>query len=173
MLAQFYTLAFRPNVGQRSPSLALAIGGLVTLTLALNAAGQIGSGLVGVIGFTLLFAIATLIGWFWLAAGVNVLARFFGGQGTSGQTLLAIAQGLWPLLLTGPAVAALQWSEVFGGLFSLAVSIGTLLTLTLQIQIAHQFSWWGATLSLVGTLILSFFALFGLIIWPLMLFLGT
>lgn len=174
MLDSLYTAMFRPAPEVRvSSQAAITIGLLALFILALNAAGAAQLGVAGVIGFTLLFQFAGLLGWYWLSASVNLLAQLIGGQGNGRTTLLAIAQGLWPLLLTGPAISATQWSNTFGALFSAAITLGTFVTLVIAIRDVHHFGWLQAILCLFTTLVLSGLALLGLILWPLMLILGT
>jgi hypothetical protein len=95
-----------------------------------------------------------------------------GGHGTIQSTVGAIVQGLWPLLLAGPAITAMNWSIRFGQLFSIAISLGVYGTLVIAIRRAHHLGWLQALLCLAITLAVSFLALTGLILWPLMIFLG-
>lgn len=173
MLTSLYSALFRPTADRLSHDrVALVIGALVLIVLILNAAGAIGVGPWGVIGIGILFAFAGLVGWYWLSASVNLVAQWFGGQGTGQATAIAITQGLFPLILTAPAIAAGEWSVGFGALFSLAISIGVLILWVIAIREAHYLSWWKAIVTLVVTFALSGFALLGLLIWPLMLGLG-
>ena len=173
MLDSFYNAIFRPAEVRRSAQAALAIALLVIIILALNAAGAVNSGVGGLIGFTILFLLSGGLGWYWFAASMNLIAQLLGGQGDGPTTMQATAQALWPLLLVGPEAAAARWSGGLGALFSLAISIGILITLVNAIRRTHQLSWVLATLCLVITLTLSFLALFGLFLWPLMIILGT
>ena len=173
MLDTLYVSFFRPADLRQSAQATVIIGGLVILVLALNAAGALGLGVKGVIGFTLLFLLAGVLGWFWLAAAVQLLATLFGGQGTSQDSLAAIARGLWPLLLSGPAIAAAQWSPSLGALLSLALNLGTFFCLAIAIQDAHQLNWFLAAFCLALTLGLSLCTLLGVFLWPVMIVLGT
>ncbi len=173
MLDTLYISFFRPADLRHPTQAALLIGALVILVLALNAAGAVSLGVTGVVAFTLLFLVAGLLGWFWLSASVQLLAPVLGGQGNSRTTLEAIARGLWPLLLSGPAITAANWSATFGALFSLALSLGTLLSLTSAIRYAHQMGWLQAAICIGLTLSFSLLALLGLVLWPMMLVLGT
>jgi hypothetical protein len=173
MLSAFYSAIFRPTE-RRTPDnqVAWLIGGLVILILAFNAAGAIGAGTLGLLTLVLVFAFAGLLGLYWLSASVHLLAIAMGGHGTIQATVGAIVQGLWPLLLTGPAIAAMDWSVRFGQLFSIAVSLGVYVTLVIAIQRAHHLGWLQAFLCLAITLAVSVLALTGLILWPLMVFWG-
>ena len=108
MLNSLYTTFFRPVEMRFSAQAAIAIGLLIVFILALNAAGAVGLGVGAVIGFSLLFLFAGLLGWFWLSAAVNLLAQLFGGQANGRATTIAIATGLYPLIFTAPAIAASQ-----------------------------------------------------------------
>ena len=174
MLDSFYTAIFRPASEIRSPiQTAIVIGLLVVLIMALNAAGAAGLGVGGIIGFGVLFLFAGSLGWYWLGASLNLVAQLFGGQGNGRDSLSAIAHGLWPLLLTGVAIAASQWSQTLGAVFSVAITVGVLGTLAIAIHRVHQLSWLSSILCVAITFSLSFLALFGLILWPLMIILGT
>jgi hypothetical protein len=172
MLNSLYTTFFKPSEIRISPQASVIIGLLVVFVLALNAAGAASAGVGGVLAFAFLFLFAGVLGWYWLAASLNLLAQLFGGQGNGRATMQAVAQGLWPLLLTGPAIAASNWSSILGGLFSFAISIGVCVTLIFAIRRVHQLDWIPAILCLLITFSLSFLALSGLIVWPLMIFLG-
>ena len=173
MLDSVYAAFFRPHEIRFPTRAAIVIGLLVVLVLALNAAGTANSGIGSIIGFVLIFLFAGALGWYWLAASVNLIAQLLGGQGDGRATLEGTARGLWPLLLTGPAIAAANWSVILGQLFSWAVILGVLATLIIAIRHVHNFSWLKASLCLVITLILSGLALSGLFFWPLMIILGT
>jgi hypothetical protein len=174
VLDSIYAAIFRPTADIRfSTQASIAIGLLAILVLALNAAGRVNAGVGGAIGFLLLFFFGGLLGWYWLSASINLLAQLLGGQGDGRATLESVARGLWPILLTAPAIAASDWSNLLGALFSLAVILGTFITLTIAIRHAQQLSLLSAIVCLAITLVLSGLALSGLILWPLMIGLGT
>lgn len=172
MLDSIYGTIFKPAQVRTTTSAAIAIGLLSVLILAFNAAGSANLGAGGIISFTGLFLFAGVLGWYWFSASVHLLVQLLGGQGNITATLRATAQGLWPLLFTAPAIAAARWSTLFGALFSLAISIGVFVTLTATLSQVHQLSWLKTLLSIAITLALSFLALSGLILWPLMILLG-
>lgn len=172
MLDSFYTTFFRPSAARFSAPVAIAIGLLIVFVLALNAAGTAGFGIGGAIGFIVLFAFAGLLGWFWLSAAVNLLAQLLGGRADGSTTMQVIAQGLSPLILTAPAIAASKWSDALGNLFSFAISIAVLVTLAIAIRNAHQLTWLKSILTLAISLAVSFLALSGLLLWPVMVILG-
>ncbi|MDV2994564.1 MAG: hypothetical protein N4J56_004218 [Chroococcidiopsis sp. SAG 2025] len=172
MLNSLYTTFFRPVEMRFSAQVAVAIGLLVVFILALNAAGAAGLGVGGIIGFTLLFLFAGLLGWFWLSAAVNLLAQLLGGQADGRATMSAIATGLYPLIFTAPAIAASRWSQALGDLFSFLISIAVFVTLTIAIHHVHEISWWKSIFCLAIAITVSLFALSGLILWPVMIILG-
>ena len=173
MLDSVYTAIFRPFEIRFPRKAAVAIASLIILVLALNAAGTTNSGVGGVVGFALLFLFAGTLGWYWLAASVNLIAQLFGGRGNGRETLGGMAWGLWPLLFTGVAIAANNWSIVLGQLLYLIIILGTFVTLAIAIRYVHELSWLETSLCLGITLILSVLALSGLLLWPLMIVLGT
>lgn len=173
ILDSVYTAIFRPFQIRFPTQAAITIGLLAVLVGALNAAGTTNSGVGGVIGFALLFLFAGTLGWYWLAASVNLIAQLLGGRGNGRATLEGTAWGLWPLLFTGVAIAAANWSIVIGQLFFMAIALGVVITLITAIRQVHQFSWLKAILCLGLTLIMSVLALLGLFLWPLMIVLGT
>lgn len=172
MLDAIYGTIFRPTQVRTTTAAAIAIGLLTVLILAFNAAGSANLGAGGIISFTGLFLFAGILGWYWFSASVHLLAQLLGGQGDIAATLSATAQGLWPLLFTAPAIAASRWSPIFGALFSLVISLGIFVTLTITISQAHQLSWLKTLFCIAITLALSFLALSGLVLWPLMIILG-
>ncbi|NCJ07780.1 hypothetical protein GS597_14930 [Synechococcales cyanobacterium C] len=173
MLDTLYTSFFRPTQVRAPLVSALIIASLVILVMALNAAGALSLGSGGVILFAILFAIGGLLGWFWLSAALHLVASVLGGHGSGAATLMAVARSLWPLLLSGPAIAAAQWSASLASLLSLAVTALTLVMLILSLEQVHQFGRLKALLCLGVALALSMYSLLGLILWPLMTLLGT
>lgn len=173
MLDSVYSAIFRPFQIRFPARAAVTIGLSIVLVAALNAAGTTNSGVGGVIGFALLFLFAGTLGWYWLAASINLIAQLLGGRGDGRETLAGTAWGLWPLLFTGIAIAAANWSIFLGQLCFWTVAIGVFIALTVAIRQVHQFSWLKASLCLGLTLILSLLALSGLFLWPLMIILGT
>jgi hypothetical protein len=172
MLDAFYATIFCPQESRSSVPVALLIGLLAILVLSLNAAGALRTGAGGLIALLFTFSFAAIVGCFWLSAAVHLLARWLGGQGTVPATIGAIVQGLWPLIFTGAAIAAGKWAGWIETLFSAVITLGTYITLTLSISQAHQLSWSRGLICIVITLTLSFCALFGLLIWPLIIFVG-
>ncbi|MGF1601187.1 MAG: hypothetical protein ACFCU8_04060 [Thermosynechococcaceae cyanobacterium] len=169
MLNTFYSTIFKPGEVPLTPSISVSIGLLTLLVLTLNTAGAAHFGIFGVVLLLLIFFGAGLLGCFWLSAAVHFCAQFLGGQGTSSQTFQAVIRGGWPLLLSGPAISLTKLSHPLGSLFTLALMLGALITVTGSVRQVHQTSWTIATVSLALTLGCSALALFGLIVWPLML----
>ncbi|PZD73599.1 hypothetical protein C1752_01903 [Acaryochloris thomasi RCC1774] len=169
MLNTFYTTLFRPRDSQGTAAISLMIGGLTVLVLALNTAGVFHAGTSGLMLILLLFVLAGGLGCYWLATSLHFCAQLLGGQGTSGQTFQAVVRGLWPLLLSGSAIASKHLSPTLGSLFTLGILIGTLITLAGSVRQVHQLSWVQAAVGLSLTLGVSGLALLGLILWPLML----
>ena len=173
MLESIYVTMFRPGQSRETNLAGIVIALLAILVMTLNVAGRIHLGAVGVALLYIVFLLAGCLGWYWLSVSVYFIAQLLGGRGQGITTFQAIARGLWPLLLTGPAIAAAHWSQTLGSLFSLGVTMGLALTLTAAIRQAHQLRWLQAFLCLLISANLSFLAIGGLVLWPLMLFLGT
>ncbi|WP_299408939.1 YIP1 family protein [Acaryochloris sp. IP29b_bin.148] len=175
MLDTLFTTFFGPSPSHSRQPVVL-IGFILLSILALNAAGTAGLGIAGVIIFFLLFLIGGLLGWIWLSAALHFFAQLLGGQGSAQETLPAVMMGLWPLMISGPAIAASRWPNILGQflglLLGLVVMIGTITTLTRSLCQAHQLHWRKALLTVVLTLAISLLAWLGLILWPLMLALG-
>lgn len=79
-------------------------------------------------------------------------------------------------MLSAPAIAAARWQNPLGSLLGLllggVVVVGTISALTRSLQQAHQLDLQKALLSVALTLVTSFLAWFGFILWPIMLVLG-
>lgn len=173
MLDSLYANFFKPSQVGFPARTAIVVGLLVVLILALNAAGAVDSGAGGIIGFALLFLFAGGLGWFWLSASTNFVAQLLGGRGNARATMQATARSLWPLILTAPAIALGHWSVTLEALFSLAIDIGVFVALADAIRRVHELNWPKAILCLAITFTLSFLALSGLFLWPVMIILGT
>ncbi len=174
MLEALYSTLFHPNEASED-QLSTAWGVWLFLggVLALNAAGAIGLGAKGVLVLAVAFILAGLLGWFWFSAAVSLLAHLLGGQGSIPGTMAAIAQSLWPLLLTAPAIALKAWLPALGELSSLGIGVWVLVILTRQIRRVHRLSWGRAVLCFVLTVGLAVLAPLGLLLWPFMIILGT
>lgn len=176
MLDALFMTFFSPQPSRRDQPVTVVIGFVVLSILALNAAGKTGLGIAGVIIFFLLFLVAGLLGWLWLSAALNFFAQWFGGQGSAQDSSRAVMMGLWPLMISGPAIAASHWPSILGQflglLLGLVVIIGTLTTLTRTLCQTHQFHWRQGLQVIALTLISSLLAWLGLILWPLVLVLG-
>lgn len=173
MLDSLYSTLFRPSETRFSISAAWGLWLLLGIVLAFNAAGVIGLGSKGVLVLAVAFISGGLLGWYWLSASIDLLARLMGGQGNVQTTMSAIAQGFWPLLLTAPAIALKTWLPGLGEVISLAVTLWVLFALIRAIRQAHHLNWGRSILCLVITVVLSVCALLGLFLWPLMILLGT
>lgn len=173
MLDSLYSTLFRPSETRFSTSVAWGLWLLLSVVLAFNAAGVIGLGSKGALTLIVAFISGGLLGWYWLSASVDLLARLMGGQGDVQTTMVATAQGFWPLLLTAPAIAVKAWLPSLGELISLAITLWVLFALVRGIRQAHHLSWGRSILCLVITMVLSVFTLLGLFLWPLMILLGT
>lgn len=172
MLNSFYNAIFRPSQIRFPRQAAIAISLLTIFILASNAAARTNSGIAGAAGFALLFLFGGTLGWYWLSASINLIAQLLGGRADARTTITETAWGLWPLLFTGVAITAANWSALLGQLLSWMIVIGVFVTLTIAIRQVYQFGWLKASLCLNITLILSLLALSGLFLWPLMIFLG-
>ncbi|ABW27086.1 YIP1 family protein [Acaryochloris marina] len=176
MLDALFTTFFGAQSSRNNQSVSILIGFALLSILSLNAAGKVGAGIGGVIVFFLLFLVAGLLGGLWLAAAFNFFAQLLGGKGSAQESLRAVLLGLWPLMISGPAIAASQWPGILGQflglLLGLVVLIGTLVTLTRSIGQAHQLQWGKALLTVIFTAVTSMLAWLGFILWPLVLILG-
>lgn len=172
MLNTFYDTLFKPGETPISPLSSVMIGALALLVLVLNTAGALHTGTFGLLVILLLFIVAGLLGCYWLSTSLHFCAQLLGGQGSSTQTLQATVHGLWPLILSGAAVSMTRLSTVLGSLFTLGIVLGALITLAGSVRQVHQFSLGNAFVSVILTLGFSALALFGLLIWPLMLIAG-
>jgi Yip1 domain len=173
MLESFYSTIFRPDRARIDSRVALLIGLLVILILALNASGTLGLEAGGAIAIAFLFLLAGLAGWYWLSASANFLAQLMGGQGTARLTAIAIAQGFWPLIFAAPAIATSKWSQELSSLLSLTIILGVCVTFVGEIRHAHQFSWGAAILCFIGSIALAGLAIVVPLVLPLMVILGT
>lgn len=176
MLDSLYSALFSTADTPTGTRFSIATWGvwlIVGAVLAFNAAGVLGLGAKGVLVLAVAFILAGLIGWYWLAASIELLARLLGGQGDVQATMAAIAQSVWPLLLTAPVIAIAAWLPQLGELLSLVIALWVVVVLTREIRRVHSLSWGRAALCLVLTLALAGLAPVGLVLWPLMIFLGT
>jgi len=175
MLDSLYSALFSSADTSTGARLSIAWGVWVIIgaVLALNAAGAIGLGAKGVLALAVAFILAGLIGWYWLAASIGLLARLLGGQGDVQATMAAIAQSLWPLLLTAPVIGIKAWLPGLGELLSLVIVFWVVGILIREIRQVHRLSWGRSALCFVLTLALAVLAPVGLILWPLMIILGT
>ncbi len=172
LLDGLYNSWFRPELGRPQLPVAIVSILLVLTVLSLNAAGATNSSAAGWLGWFCLFLLGGAIGWFWLSASVHLLARLLGGIGSVTDTLGAVAQSLWPLMLTGAANQAIQVSPRGGLLFSLAINLWVVVNWVRSVGREHQLPWVRAVLCVGGAIVLAELALVGLILWPLMLALG-
>ncbi|MEN9207705.1 MAG: YIP1 family protein [Gloeomargarita sp. GMQP_bins_120] len=172
LLEGLYNSWFRPAQGR--PSLPVAVAGLVLvcLVLSLNAAAWTGSTVMGWLGWFFAFGLGLGLGWFWLSAALHTVAQGLGGVGSVADTFGAVAQSLWPLLLTGAAKSALAWSPRLGLLFSLGINLWVVVNLVRCVGREHQLPGLRALLCFGGVILLAELALLGLVLWPLMVMLG-
>jgi hypothetical protein len=139
----------------------LFIGGLSWVILAFNAAGQLHTGLLGLLSLIFLFLLLGLIGCYWYTASVHLLAQWMSSTQTSTvrrtpfQPWLVILQGLWPTIFLGPAVSAQRWWPSFGILFTLSTLVGTGFTLVFAIRRTYNLNWPQAILCFGMTVILG------------------
>lgn len=176
MLDVLFVNFFGPQPARNTQPVTVLIGFILLTVLALNAAGKAGLGIAGVIIFFLLFFVAGLLGWLWLSAALHFFAQLLGGQGSPQDSVRAVMLGLWPLMISGPAIAASHWpnrlGQLLGVLLGLVILVGTITTLTRSLRQAHQIHWQKALLSVGLTIVTSLLAWLGLLLWPVMLVLG-
>ncbi len=172
LLDGLYNSWFRPGLGRPPMPVAIVSILLVLTVLSFNAAGFTNSGAAGWLGWFFLFLLGGGVGWFWLSAALHVLAQLLGGIGSVTDTLAAVAQSLWPLMLTGAANSALKISPRLGLVFSLGINLWVVANLVRSMAQEHQLPWVRALLCFGGAIVLAELALVGLILWPLMIALG-
>ncbi|HEY9845046.1 MAG TPA: Yip1 family protein [Candidatus Caenarcaniphilales bacterium] len=173
MLDSLYANLFKPAEARFSSAVTWQLWLLLGIVLAFNAAGAFSLGAQGVLAFTVVFLLASAVGWYWFSASIDFLARLMGGQGTAPATLSAIAQSFWPLLLSAPVIVLQAWLPTFGELISLLVTVWVLFALVRGIRQVHNLSWRRAVLCLILTVVLTLMAPLGIVLWPLLLGLGT
>jgi hypothetical protein len=172
VLDSLFAQIFHPNTVRPSAALTAWIGGLVLLILALNAAGTLSVSVSGLLVLVVLFAVAGCLACFWFGLGIHAIATLFGGNGQRATTFGAIIVALWPLLFSGSAIALGQWSPGFGAIASGTVVIGALISLVHGIHRAERIEWPQALVVVVVTLAIAGMTLLGLLVWPIMIFLG-
>ncbi|MEN9215728.1 MAG: Yip1 family protein [Gloeomargarita sp. HHBFW_bins_162] len=172
LLDGLYNSWFRPGLGRPNPPVAIVSILLVLTVLSFNAAGITNSTAGGWLGWFFLFLLGGAVGWFWLSAALHMLARLLGGIGSVTDTLGAVAQSLWPLILTGAANNLTKISPRLGLLFSLGINLWVVVNLVRCVGREHQLPWVRSVVCFGGAIILAELALVGLILWPLMIALG-
>jgi hypothetical protein len=180
MFNPLYTVFSSVEVPQRNHSAGLLLAAFSCIVLAFNAAGQLHVGILGLIGIILLFLTLGAVGCYWYIVSIHFLGEWFGQtqQSTSPlrateQPWLTTLQGLWPLILLGPAVSAQRWWPDLGGLMTFGILLGSGFTLIVAVRRAYNIRWIQASLCLFLTVILGSLALGGLIGWPAMFLLGA
>ncbi len=152
MLDSLYRSLCRPSDGpvELEPGTVVAIWGLLAVALSLVVAGKVGAGGFGAFAIALLLLGAFLANWFWLGAGLSLLARLAGGRGTVESTLGAVAQAAWPLLLMPPAAAIADRGFIPGGeLLELAILLWSLVLGVTYVRRVHGLSWGKAAMTWV------------------------
>jgi hypothetical protein len=180
MFNPLYTVFSSVDTPQRNHFAGLFLAAFSCVVLACNAAGQLHLGILGLIGIILLFLMLGAVGCYWYIVSIHFLGEWFGQtqQSTSPlrateQPWLTTLQGLWPLILLGPAVSAQRWWPSFGGLMTFGILLGSGFTLIMAVRRAYNIRWIQASLCLFLTIILGSLALGGLIGWPAMFLLGA
>ncbi|MCS7031181.1 MAG: YIP1 family protein [Gloeomargarita sp. SKYG116] len=172
LIEGLYNSWFRSELGRPSMPVAVASLALVCLVLSLNAAAMTESTVTGWLGWFFLFGLGLALGWFWLSAALHTVAQLLGGVGSVTDTFGAVAQSLWPLILTGAANGILRFSPLLGLVFSLAINLWVVVNLVRCVGREHQLPGLRAVLCFGGAIVLAELALLGLILWPLMVILG-
>jgi hypothetical protein len=180
MFNPLYTVFSSVDAPQRNHSAGLFLGAFSCIVLAFNAAGQLHVGILGLIGIILLFLLLGAVGCYWYIVSIHFLGEWFGqtqqstsSRRTTDQPWLTALQGLWPLILLGPAVSAQRWWPSLGSFMTLGILFGSSFTLIVAVRRAYDIHWIQASLCLFLTVILGSLALGGLIGWPVMFLLGA
>jgi hypothetical protein len=186
MYNPLYTVFSSAIVPQRNHFAGLFFAVFACISLAFNAAGQLHLGLLGLIGIILLFLMLGTVGCYWYIVSIHFLGEWFRQtqysissssispiSAATHQPWLTALQGLWPLILLGPAVSAQRWWPSLGAFITFGIIFGSGFTLIVAIRRAYDIHWIQASLCLFLTLILGSLALGGLIGWPIMFLLGA
>jgi hypothetical protein len=180
MFNPLYTVFSRVDATQRNPSAGLCLAVFSCVVLAFNAAGQLHVGILGLIGIIVLFLLLGTVGCYWYIVSIHFLGERFSqtqdlisSARTTDQPWLTVLQGLWPLILLGPAVSAQQWWSSLGILMTFGIIAGSGFTLIAAVRRAYNIHWIQASLCLFLTVIFGSLALGGLIGWPVMFLLGA
>jgi hypothetical protein len=170
---------FRGEAHQQSVFAAFLLPVCACLVLAFNAAGQLHLGLRGLMGLIALFLVLGTVGCYWYIASVDLLGQYFRQTQSSASPTarsypeLTILEGLWPLILLGPALSAQRWWPSFGALMTLCIILSSGWTLMAAIRRTYDIDWIQAGLCLFLTVVLGSLAIVGLLGWPLMFILGA
>jgi hypothetical protein len=148
------------------------VGGVVFGILALNVAGRLQVGVQGVLILTIVFIFVGFTTFYWLNASLSLLARIMRSQAVLPDREMEIMNGLWPLILLGPATSLYRWLPLLGSVFTLLILLTTLGTLTQETRQIYQMSLPQAVFSIVTTMILGLLAAAGIFVWPFIFFLG-
>lgn len=179
MLNGFDSILLGGEARQRSVFAALLPPICACLVLAFNAAGQLHLGFRGLIGLNALFLVLGAVGCYWYIASIDLLGQWFRQTRPSESPNarfypgLKILEGLWPIILLGPAISAQRWWPSFGAFMTLCTIFCTGLTLIAAIRHAHNIHWIQAGLCLFITVVLGSLAIVGLLGWPVMFILGA
>jgi hypothetical protein len=186
MYNSLYTVFSSAIVPQRNHFAGLFFAFFACISLAFNAAGQLHLGVLGLIGIILLFLMLGTVGCYWYIVSIHFLGEWFRQTQYSissnsisptnaapHQPWLTALQGLWPLILLGPAVSAQRWWPSLGAFITFGIIFGSGFTLIVAIRRAYDIHWIQASLCLFLTVILGSLALGGLIGWPIMFLLGA
>jgi hypothetical protein len=186
-----YTVFSSATVPQRNHFAGLFFAVFACISLAFNAAGQLHLGFLGLIGIILLFLMLGTVGCYWYIVSIHFLGEWFRQtqysissssissssispiSAATHQPWLTALQGLWPLILLGPAVSAQRWWPSLGAFITFGIIFGSGFTLIVAIRRAYDIHWIQASLCLFLTVILGSLALGGLIGWPIMFLLGA
>jgi hypothetical protein len=186
-----YTVFSSATVPQRNHFAGLFFAVFACISLAFNAAGQLHLGFLGLIGIILLFLMLGTVGCYWYIVSIHFLGEWFrqtqysissssissssisSTSAATHQPWLTALQGLWPLILLGPAVSAQRWWPSLGAFMTFGIIFGSGFTLIVAIRRAYDIHWIQASLCLFLTVILGSLALGGLIGWPIMFLLGA
>jgi hypothetical protein len=159
----------------RSPNFltnGLGMGGIVFSILALNVAGRLHLGVRGVFILAILFIFVGFTTFYWLSASLQYLAGIMQRNPATAQGNITIMNGLWPLILLGPATSLQRWLPLPGSIFTLLILCTTLATVTEETRRIYRMNLLQTVFSLITTFCLALLAATGIFVWPLMFFLG-
>ncbi|MEM9137986.1 MAG: hypothetical protein AAGB01_11660 [Cyanobacteria bacterium P01_F01_bin.42] len=172
MLDLLYRQLFHPLEAPPSRDVAALVLGVLLLVMTFNAAASFQLPASALSPVLIVFAIGGFLGLFWFSAALFTLSSLFGGECEFQALLPAVLVGLWPLIFSGAAISAQRDMPMLGALFSLAILLGTFITLSRSLAAVQDVRPLNALILILVAMSLSVLAAAGVVLWPLMLLVG-